>query len=636
MRLLERLGTAWQYASGQRLVELLTQPAPPAPPAPGGFKLEAIAGSSAEGEHTGGFEAIGGSSSSGSKIAKKAPSGPVFATKPEPLGWFGYLLAHGGACLAYTYDYCESHKHLLPDMAASYEWQKGDIGRGPDVLIDDDWSRSTLMVNRFAEWPAPCVPRGSPRFLGYQGYDPGVRNRRAELRESLFCYHLNVDPSGGSFHGGEDYILGRKHYGGITSDLKMEVSAWGHGELHIDGSGRCYYRTHSHGNHIDKPIRPAENVLSYISYISSSDHRVHNKQLLLALPLLIANTQRQLVCPPFWRATADRRAEWWSRICYWFYNAQWLVWCAEMARLHCHLTRSLPAPQWWRDHCLAWGIGVPTLAQVLARRTFTHQMHEPDLELGDHISTTAGLVRGIKAPQLWEMLRLVVTYTPIPGSAGYCGEQIVPGEKKSDGKTARYRLHLLDIPPEAGAIVPPVKLDMWFPATSTKWSLGTTDTTLGADVIAPVINAVTSTVGSIVGAGALTSIGTALTQVAGQTISNVVMKVASVVLGRLWEIVREADPKFKIGAGDIVGIVGGVIGGVGAGAGIDLKGIPSDLWDNLKKVGAELEQFGDWSDLSSTLYDLQDKLTGLRDRLGWDYLDQAYGGLGLSETALNP
>lgn len=92
-------------------------------------------------------------------------------------------------------------------------------------------------------------------------------------------------------------------------------------------------------------------------------------------------------------------------------RSSWLVWAAEWYRLCApfkdtwflgHLPKYTPAPKWWRDHCLSWGIGV-------ANKWRWDNLYHP---------AWSGL---IPIPGLWtgnieSLLREVVKWTPRPGS----------------------------------------------------------------------------------------------------------------------------------------------------------------------------------------------------------------------------
>jgi hypothetical protein len=556
----------------------------------------------------------------------------------EPFGWFGYLLGHGGACLAFTYKYMQQHKHILPDMAASWSHGKVSVDRSMD----------SLLINRFSEWPCPAIIWGGPRFLGPSIYDPFMGVRRGDFRTAMTNFHSDDVKMAGD-PGKQNYLHYQRLYGGIRMDLDSWDDHWTGAKVVIDSSGKCFVRWHevtgSGGGvgHIGPtqnfPVRPAANTMKYVAALMGEDTEIHlplvesfvvhprtqGKQLGGTLLRLVPNATRQLVCPPFWCATGARQARWWRRIVYWYYNAAWLVWCAEMVRLHCSATRILPAPTWWRDHCVSWGIGVPEVAQVIMRGTYADKDAEPGLAIKD-----------LAADWVWPVLKLVVGYTPPPGTKGATGEQIVPDTLTSKD-TAQFKRHLLDMPPEAGAVVPPTNLDFWAESTISYWSQHTSKflpwTTLGPTIVNGVIEAVAS----VVGGGTLSAVQDVLidTLNVSTEIAGIIMKVATVVLGKLWEMVKAQDTHFDISTADVVGLVTDVVGAVGAGEGINLKEIPGELWDSLKTAGAKLEHFGDWSQFAGKLHDLQNTLCSVRDQYGWDYLDAAYGGLGLSKNALS-
>jgi hypothetical protein len=141
VRLLERLGTAWRYASGAKLVELLT-----ATPSPG---LSGLA-----------LTAVGGGPKLGA--AGTSPLAGSFKTVSSdgPRGWLGALFGHGVACLSYEIYYLRHHRHLLPSVAASWNNVKDKV--------ELDYSRDTLMTRRFWEWQCPAFDSQSPDFFGHR------------------------------------------------------------------------------------------------------------------------------------------------------------------------------------------------------------------------------------------------------------------------------------------------------------------------------------------------------------------------------------------------------------------------------------------------------------------------------------
>jgi len=540
-----------------------------------------------------------------------------------PRGWLGYFFVHGAASMSYAKKYMDGGLHICADVSAS--WDKSGEG-----TVHITSTESTLLVNRFAEWPCPAIPRCSPRFLGGDTHDPWEALRGGQIQDAIQWFHTTNNKNM-SFM-----------YGGINRDfdawlpLPVEETVWVDGvqitrmrrpwcvgeqiwleEAMIGSDGRCYVK-HKLGIH---PIKPAANVMKYIETTVETPALVKDKQLSNGLLQLAPNADRQLVCPPYWRATWERKARWWRRIVRWYYTAAWLVWCGEMVRLHCVHTRNIEAPHWWRNHCAAWGIGVPTNAQQV-RVHYDSTGYLPGLSIHDE---------GISADWIWKRLQLIVGTTPIPGTAGATGEQIVPDDVNAAGDAIHHR-HILDIPPEAGAIAPPISLRDWMLWMTAQWSQATPSGT-NYDAAAPWIMMVANAVFSIAGSGAASSIATSVASTIGQTASTAIMKIATAICSKLWDLVKSGDFDFNIDTADVVGLIGTAVDAVGVGAGIDLKGVPASLWDNLKQAGAQLESFGDWSQNAPTLYAIQSALAGLRKSQGWDYFDEAYGGLGLSQVA---
>jgi len=547
----------------------------------------------------------------------------------EPRGWLGQLIEHGGRCINFSVQYMTSkkygdHWHLLPQLLASRDnWGN----------MHADWKRKTLMVNRFAEWPCPAFPRCQPMFVSYDadrsanqwGKNGGTAEQWlsviSEIKKGHAFKHVSGLVDGGRASEMEMYgVMGTILHPTTdpTSAPIPKLSTNSDGILSVSIEG------HSHN------VFPALNTIRWVQQSMGNTHLVKDKGLEMTPIAIMAAagpgaTTRALKVPSYFRMNDQRMHTWLDRISRWYYNAQWLVWAGEMLRLHCPDTRAKSAPGWWRMHCASWAIGVPTFSQQKSREVYYNReatlntSYIPPEKLPYYISHPEAS-RDLTEREIEMILKLVVHHTPCPGTEGFTGEQITsPSAKRT----------LCDIPDEAGSMQPISSFlgednNCWWPEYScTYWASKSSSFQWGRDVLMPVVNAIASIASSAAGS-AVSAAANAATQV----VEKIVLKVCTTMIQALGRMAQGNKP---FNAGDIVGAVGDALNMSGVADAIDLKQIPDGLWSALKNAGEALPKISgvDWEEMKNSLLSAQSQLSNLRDNLHWDYLDQAYGGLGL-------
>jgi hypothetical protein len=589
VRLLERLGTAWRYASGQRLVELLTkQPPPP---------LGAIAGKLVSGEGSG-----------GSGISRKEPDGPVFATKPEPLGWLGALVAHGGTCMAFEIAYMTTkkygtHYHLLPNLGGDWDNTSGDA--------ELFWASTNLMTNRFREYPCPVYPRSGPTFLLGSDYGPYEHNGgTADKWRAAIDYRAGIGEVAHLINWGPD---AERWLTGTRTDTAPDD--WG---IRVDSSGYLIHKGNRSGATWQR-VYPGRRVADWatetaVKSTTSKAYRIGRDRGFITTPMMLMSTagidyrQRPVWVPPYYRTSTKRLHDFYRRLLKWYYTARWLVWAADMMRIH----SGHKQPSWWQAHALSWAIDSAGETSTALTR-WSYMDVESDLRVKD-----------LSTAQLDEILRAVVKHTPPPGKKGATGQQIAP-----EGSP----LTLCDIPDEAGSVVPPIAIlddsgdQLWATYAVYKFKKHT-ELWPWLNWYGPIVDALISIAGSGAG-GALTA---GIKAVAGAAMSALATQlVCYVATYALQAIVALGRGKLTFDGGDIVALVSTAFEASGLGDEA-LKNLPPGMWDALKTAGAAIPEVAgaDWQETLPELMEIQSRLSDLKWIRKWNYLDAAYGGLGLS------
>ena len=266
-----------------------------------------------------------------------------------------------------------------------------------------------------------------------------------------------------------------------------------------------------------------------------------------------------------------------------------------------------------------WGIGVR--ARTGLEKSYRHVMSddEPNLETK------------FTEQQVLAMMALVVKHASPPGTHGWTGEQIAaPGQRRTLCDFPRGDVELGDAE-SVGSLAPIVDLvddhgvQYWVPFALYRWAGQQED---WIDQIAPFINALISIVGSYASA-ATGAISGAITDAVTAEIVHVAVSLS------LQCVMKLGRGNLSFSAGDVVGLVGDVlaVSGIADKVGVQL---PAGFWSALKRAGAAIPEISgsDWDMIKGSFQKVQATLAMLRDTDGWDYLDEGFGGLGLTEAAI--
>jgi hypothetical protein len=520
---------------------------------------------------------------------------PIVTASPlayqEPVGWIGALVAHGGACMGRCLEYMKAHGHLAPYLAAS----KGKENGTPKEYVDLDYSRGALFTNVTAETPAPSFPGLSPVWLGVPG-------EQADLGDGTL--------PGDSW---EDSTFNVSSF--PRPAFELEPTSWpstldGYANLarmwHMDSAGIVW---RMRPGPTRETIRPAGNVAAWANYIVGTK-RGAGRGLGRTALVLSKNLNRPLIVPPYYRTSAARRNEWYRRIVRWFYRCAWFVWAAEQLREHSGPPS--PAPQWWADHCAAWGVGVPSIVDMVRKGTMK-SVHTKE-------SAATALL----------FCRAVAAHTPWPGSEAASGAQIVPGNLRSSGD-AYFKRHVMDMPDGIGSLDPPVACTWWTEYAIKKWNeQQSSKFNLWTTIIQVEANLCSYGVASAVTSMATTAAST----FAGAAVQELVSKVSNVCVQNALLLGMGTPPQDLINYGDVVGILGEAVDVIGAGELAKVVQIPAETWAQVKSAAGGFAKIAgvDNDALAPLLSGVRYRLQALRAQ-GWDYLDEGFGGLGLAGNA---
>jgi len=562
MRLLRLLKTAWKVSTGQTLLEMVLSPptvdaiagsrTPPkskrAPSSSSSTHEAAGTGIRVAGDEPAEVEALG----SGIHVAGELTAPGANITQLEPRGWLGAMFGHGIACLEYETYYLRHHRHILPSVAASWDSVKDK----PET----DYSRGTLMTRRFTEWQCPVFDSQSPDFFGAR------RGLKAADIRSMIAMVAGGDQSFG---------------GGTIYDF-------------VDWSNV------RHPSAAPKPrgTRPARNVINWLQWIQSRDHHGKDRRILASIMLLTQRSNNVLEPLPYWSANSYRLLEWNERIANWYWIAQWSVWCVEMMR--CHYDLPISCPSWWSAFAGSWGI--------LCRDDFSDARYSAwRIKDGDerHLG-----VRIHEGRDDWEWFaKKVMQLAGVPGDPDKCGAQIVPDELTAGG-AFKYKRHIFDMPPKAGALVPPVRLyeGGWNGYAIGWWAQHTDMYSVWEKFVLPAWSAVCSAVASMAGPQFT----------AFQATATAIYAVATTLL--------QAGAAMANGQKPDVSDVVGALGQIAELAGVDGEWLPDDVWEQLRAAAGAFHFAGDTADQAiSAAISARAELADL-ERI-WPYVDQGLGGM---------
>lgn len=548
-----------------------------------------------------------------------SPSNTIGRTLPHgPPGWLARAVEFGGRALMFQVEYMlgtgyGKHYHPLPMMAATRS-SKSNVGSGyqsgENFGVDCDWSRNTLMTSRFVEPPAPCFPRCSPLFLLPKKYDYaasyedayGSKQSRNGGFESEWERALQfVDPSGINW--------------GLSSELQIAAGAgWS-----VDADGCLLIG--------GERVYPANRVWRWCQKQTELNFG-NARQFSHAASAIKATAgegaiSRPVVVPPYWRTRLDVFV---PRLARWYRNAQWLAYCGAV--LYANLPTVNGWPSWYRDHMLAWGLGATEIDRWGGK-----WVQSGGITGGPHVDPSGlrikyremepGLSADMSRSACLEILREIVRHTPPPGTPGWMGEQI---RSNSEGRT------LCDMPEQVGSILPPVDLllddgkQWWAAAAIAKWDQHGSNWLAS---IAPYVDIAISIAGSGVGSAATSAISSITTNVIKSAFLHVVVNLS---LQAVQKLGRGQNPFGSFG--DVVGVIGTALDASGFVDDLAIDNMPAGLWDALKTAGAAIPTIPgtDWSEVGALYGSVQSKLTEIQG-YGWNYIDEAFGGMGLTAEA---
>jgi hypothetical protein len=518
-----------------------------------------------------------------------------------PTGWLGRVIEMGGRALAFELEYMlgtkyGGHYHLAPMLAATRASKSSD----PDL----DWSRSTLMTERFCEPPCPAFPRCGPMFL--------LGSSRDAYARYTDVYGSKHASNGGSSH---DWFVAAKFLDpadvrwGWSEERRLYKIGSGE-DPYADVLGRLRVRNTDGAGELVYPARRvrdwAEDTLGLRAY---RDKQLERTQHAIETINGTAAWSSCIIVPERYRGA--ELGAWLVRLGEWFRNGQYLAWCGVIACCE-HGTISEP-PSWYRDHALAWGIGVPTGDQWATRKRY--------FDYDDGIRTK------MTAAQLWDVLRQIVIHTPPPGSAGWLGEQI---REDVDGRT------LCDMPDDVGSLLPQIDLvtednaQWWVAGALHKWNSKYPYDWI--DSMSPYLNALISMAGAGLGSAATAAVAAAAGSAIGQAALHMVVTLSLQAVTRMGRGQNPFPSK-----GDIVGMIGDAVSSSGLADDLHMDSVPPELWDALQTVGKAIPRVpgvDNWHDVENNWLDVQGRFDAIRRR-GWDYITEGYGGMGLTASASN-
>lgn len=550
-----------------------------------GDRLEAATEVAPTGLHLSGLKAAKSNSAIPVVGAMASIVGPfTVGGRPDvprgPKGWLAFLVQHGQACQMYEFHYLTTHHHLNPTLAASWKYW-GNHGGGD---VDTDYSRGTLMCNRFCETQSPAFD-----FMA-----PVMWTERLGTKRGVW----------------ENAIRTAAGFDSGTTPQEVDSYAARRPYPHQDAYGRTRVGGNL-GDYIERSyltdLSPAQIVLNWYERTNGLEHATKGRIRTAAFDRLNSNMHRKFVIPAAYDVDHASREEWTQRMCAWLDTAQYLTWACEMARLHRTYGRATKCPSWWQKHCNAWGIAVPTAQTQADRLTYWERAVQQDDKAfeGLRLKLTEGEWQAVA----WALMEAARS----PGDKGYCGEQIVP-----DG----HWRHILDMPGKCGALRPPPYLldgqinqgllGHWTAQQDFKswWHSG----------FSKVWNTVFSAVASFTGAGVVLQ--------ALQYVQEAMAVIAQIL--QIGTALAHGGEVNWSAVEDIIGEVVDLTVNVAEANGVDLGQLmPDGVWDALTTAGAAIPAWG--GSLAGAVKEkaevLRADLLSLRDNAHWDYLDEGFSTL---------
>lgn len=217
---------------------------------------------------------------------------PRFVASDPSAGWLGTLIAHGLACQTLIMKYMHQRNHISWDT-----WLSG--GSWGDVKTKNFQGNDERFAFKFAEFPPPvCFPGRYVNDRGASGSCPGN------------SWGIFLSLTGKN----DTVIYNRLAY--------------------------CYNN--------NKPI--SDLIVSFNEWADASPDRFSH----MYFDLWADYPKRYKGKVKIPSEYSDNHSTYFRRLARYYMHGRWLVWCAEMARIHCRMG----AGKWWEQYALSWGIGV--------------------------------------------------------------------------------------------------------------------------------------------------------------------------------------------------------------------------------------------------------------------------------------
>lgn len=284
----------------------------------------------------------------------------------------------------------------------------------------------------------------------------------------------------------------------------------------------------------------------------------------------------------------------WNRYSRMMQRAQWFVWAAEMFRMHAHNSPySTEVPSWWRNHCLAWGVGCATPERIHDIPRMSTVSEEVDGE------TVYPWRVDVSHDYLKLYLELVIENTPDPFTT--------PRDRQLTIVPDRIERFLLDFPDNFldRTIIPPIELYPYDNVRATLLSrfAGSAQMPGWAQALVGGIILIASIVIGIFTEGAGTVAGTAILA----------------ILAAVWNLAVMLT-NGEVDASSMVNTIGKVLSAVCSAASINLSdfgGLGDFLdeatsWANNMNIGGYLDTIKGWVDVleGEANYPFMDELLG--------------------------
>jgi|GEM_PF-3744315 len=521
-----------------------------------------------------------------------------------PVGWLGFLVQHGGACQMYEMAYMMKKEHLAPDFKASWVDQE---------RMEFQWKTKTLMCNRFMETQSPAFDWYGPDLTG------GAHGVKADRLKHHFTEMVDK-------------------YQGVSSSKKWNTGITGteYGVMGYNAAGK--YAQNGSSVNVEGE-KPAANALEWYEQIVGREHHCAHRIAEYGYGEWSKYKNNKLVMPREFKddTTGISGSLWNFRVRAWYRRAQWFVWACEMARLHCgtgSITNKV-CPEWWLKYANSWGIMVPDEWALANRQSYPSWTKKQDSAAYEML-----VLPNISMDNWEEIARTLMRVAPCPGAPGTLGDQIsnrftnildFPRTPKDHDETSIEPPYRLGVSSQS---FPDCKDPQWCGESEVEmlgnhWNMMAAGNWLRHTEIKHLEDTMRQWI-----LGAIGTILSVITNIAGGlgTVASLCFNAVYTVCAALVQIVVGLCTGTLDAAGVIGAFMSCVTSVVGA-LGMEITDVlPDGVWDQLKTFGAEITAWGGaaWSSVEDFAQVLQTKLAMLSDPnmgYGWNYLDEAFGGL---------